>query len=130
MRKELEDLLYERYPDLFIERHKSKYETSMCWGFCCGDGWVDLIDGLCAAISGNVRAGKSPPVVVTQVKEKLGRLRFRFKGGDDEIRRLVCLAEDQSERTCEICGRSGAACISSNRVLCPVCEARESTSPF
>jgi len=97
MRIELDDLLCERYPDLFFDRHASPFESGMHFGFTCGDGWFELIDSLCATISANVKAGTSPPVVVRQVKEKLGRLRFRFRGGNDEIRRLVQCAEDQSE---------------------------------
>lgn len=128
MRKELDDLLCERYPDLFGDRHATPYESSMCWGFECDDGWFTLINDLCAAISSHVRAGTSTPVVARQVKEKLGRLRFRFRGGDDEIRRLVRLAEDLSETTCETCGRSGATYHGVRQgVLCPECLATVST---
>jgi len=129
MRKELDDLLCERYPDLFRDRRASPLESGMCYGFACGDGWFVLIDRLCAAISADVKAGNSSPVVVTQVKEKFGRLRFRFRGGDDGIRHLVRLAENLSETTCEICGRSRVAHISANQgVLCAECLARACTS--
>lgn len=122
MRKELDDLLCERYPDLFCNRHASPFESGMHYGFTCGDGWFDLIERLCAAISAKVRDGSSPPVVARQVKEKLGRLRFRFRGGDDEIRRLVLIAEELSETTCEICGEPGAAHINANMgVRCQKC---------
>lgn len=78
----------------------------MCWGFCCDDGWFDLIDTLCAVITAQVTAGISPPVVATQVKEKTGRLRFGFRGGIEETRSLVRDAEDKSELICQTCGRS------------------------
>lgn len=127
MRQELDDLLCNRYPDLFCERHASSFESGMHYGFTCGDGWFELIDSLCAAISANVKEGTSPPVVAAQVKEKLGRLRFHFRGGNDEVLRLVRLAENLSETTCEACGRSGASHISPKQgVLCPECIARES----
>lgn len=129
MRKELDDLLCKRYPDLFCDRHASPFESGMHYGFTCGDGWFELIDSLCAAIYAHVKAGTSPPVVARQVKEKLGRLRFRFRGGNDEIRRLVQFAEDLSETTCEACGQSGAAHVSVQQgVLCPECLARASTT--
>ena len=129
MRKELDDLLCERYPDIFIDRYADKTVTGMCWGFCCGNGWFELIDSLCAEISSHVRAGTSPPVVARQVKEKFGRLRFRFRGGDDEIRRLVGLAEDLSETICETCGRAGANYLGVPQgVLCPECLATASTT--
>lgn len=128
MRKELDDLLCERYPDIFIDRFADKTVTGMCWGFCCGDGWFELIDSLCAAISSHVKAGTSSPVVARQVKEKFGRLHFYFRGGDDEIRRLARLTEDLSETTCETCGRSGAAYLGVRQgVLCPACFATAST---
>lgn len=106
MRQELDDLLCQRYPDLFIDRHADRTITGMCCGFCCDDGWLDLIDGLCAAITAQIAAGISPPVVARQVKEKTGRLHFRFRGGNEETRRLVRDAEDRSEEICETCGRA------------------------
>lgn len=107
MRQELDELLCRRYPEIFRDRHKDMYETCMCWGFCCGDGWFDIIDSLCAVISTQVNAGKMPPVVASQVKEKLGSLRFHVRGGNDETRRLVELARRKSEGTCEECGKRG-----------------------
>jgi len=128
MRQALDDLLCQRSPGIFIDRHADSTVTGMCWGFCCDDGWFQLIDSLCAAISVCERVGTSPPVVARQVKEKFGRLRFCFRGGDDEIRRLVCLAEDLSETTCETCGRSGATYFGVGQgVLCPECLAKAST---
>ena len=128
MRKELDDLLAERYPDLFCERQASPVESGMHYGFACGDGWFDLINNLCNKISSSMTALISPPVVVTQVKEKFGRLRFHFRGGNDEVRRVVQLAEDLSETICENCGRSGATHISAKQqTLCPACQTRANT---
>lgn len=50
-----------------------------------------------------------PQVVVIQVKEKFGSLRFYYNGGDEYIRGLVTMAEGMSGRTCEVCGASGKA---------------------
>lgn len=105
MRQELDDLLCQRYPEIFIDRHADPTTSGMYWGFCCNDGWFDLIDSLCAAITAQVAMGISPPVVARQVKEKIGRLRFHFRGGNDETRRLVRCAADRSEEICENCGR-------------------------
>jgi hypothetical protein len=46
-------------------------------------------------------------VVVEQVKEKFGSLRFYYQGGDDEISGMVRMAESMSNRTCEECGAPG-----------------------
>jgi hypothetical protein len=43
-------------------------------------------------------------VVVEQVKEKFGTLRFYYRGGDDTVYGMVRLAEEMSARTCEQCG--------------------------
>ena len=66
-------------------------------------------------------------VVVEQVKEKFGTLRFYYRGGDDYVRGLVSMAEAMSGRTCESCGNpaktGGEGWI---RTICPTCEeARE-----
>lgn len=46
-------------------------------------------------------------VVVDQVKEKFGTLRFYYTGGDDTIRGMVRMAEAMSAVTCEECGVPG-----------------------
>lgn len=48
-----------------------------------------------------------PQVVVMQVKEKFGTLRFYYTGGDDEISGMVRMAESLSAVTCESCGNPG-----------------------
>lgn len=48
-----------------------------------------------------------PQVVVDQVKEKFGTLRFYYTGGDDEISGMVRMAESMSAVTCEECGNPG-----------------------
>jgi len=159
MREELDKLLCETYPKMFVNRHGSMKETCMCWGFSCGDGWFNILDQLCSniqhhidwavknyesnveynsavteakngntaaleeyfkdmynsedriaeAIAGPLRDVNDPPtqVVVDQVKEKFGTLRFYYHGGDDQIRGMVSLAESMSSVMCEECGAPG-----------------------
>jgi hypothetical protein len=40
MKQEFDDLLVQRYPKIFADRFGNMNETSMCWGFDCGDGWL------------------------------------------------------------------------------------------
>ena len=101
MLKKLDDLLCQQYPSIFRDRHADPTKTGMCWGFTCGDGWFGIIDRLCAEISRQVESGAMPDVVATQVKEKMGTLRFRFKGGNEETYRLVELALEESATTVE-----------------------------
>jgi hypothetical protein len=46
-------------------------------------------------------------VVVDQVKEKFGGLRFYYQGGDNEVHGMVRMAESWAAYTCETCGERG-----------------------
>ena len=48
-----------------------------------------------------------PQVVVAQIKEKFGGLRFYYDGGDDEISGMVRMAEVWASHTCDQCGDLG-----------------------
>ena len=87
-------------------------ETAMCWGFECGDGWFNIINQLCQNIQHHIDWKNKEKevvaqVVVSQVKEKYGTLRFYYSGGDDTIDGMVSMAESMSGVTCEECGNIG-----------------------
>ena len=113
MKTELEQKLFEKYPKIFGDRTKPKTETCMCWGLEVGDGWYDLIDILCEALTytytTSIQVDKEdgerlgikpfinkdeeatyyfkvepPQVIATQVKEKFGTLRFYYRLEFDE----------------------------------------------
>lgn len=108
MNDELDKTLVEKFPKLFADRYKSAQETCMCWGFDHGNGWYNLINSLCSCIQHYLDyKPEVSQVVVDQVKEKYGSLRFYFHGGDEYIRGLVKMVEYLSESTCEICGNPG-----------------------
>ena len=131
MKQELDAQLCERYPKMMVNRNKSMMETTMYWGFECGDGWFNIIDQLMGniqhhidwkerqrevairfnskAASGEMREvpEEISQVTVDQVKEKFGTLRFYYTGGDDYIDGLVSMAESMSGVTCETCGNPG-----------------------
>lgn len=54
MREELDKQLCEKYPLIFAQRNGNMRETCMCWGFCCGDGWYNILDAMCANIQGHI----------------------------------------------------------------------------
>lgn len=54
MREELDKLLVEKYPKIFVNRYAPMTETCMCWGFSCGDGWYNIIDQLCNNIQHHI----------------------------------------------------------------------------
>lgn len=118
MKQELDTLLCERYPKIFVNRHGDPKETLMCWGFECGDGWYNIINQLCANIQHHVdwaqeqkekygRGEGCSQVVAVQIKEKFGTLRFYTNGGNDRTYGMTRMAESMSAVTCEECGAPG-----------------------
>ena len=81
-------------------------------GFAVGPGWWKLIEHLSHVIQSHIdqaqqRGDDCPQVVVEQVKEKFGSLRFYYQGGDDFIHGATVLAESLSGTLCEECGGIG-----------------------
>jgi hypothetical protein len=97
MKQELDDQLVANYPELFATVKHTE----------CGDGWYPILDTLCRKIQGRLRFAKCDPVLVEQIKEKFGELRFYYTGGDATIAGMVMMAESMSEVTCEVCGDRG-----------------------
>ena len=137
MNTELENKLIKKYPKIFIDANKSPQESCMYWGLEVGDGWYDLIDVLCEAltyvyttsvkideedgkrlgIEGYAFKGGTdmnyffkvnpPQVVADQVKEKFGGLRFYVQAATSKHYDYISFAESMSYRTCEQCGAPG-----------------------
>lgn len=94
MNKNLQNQLFAKYPKIFRDAHLSPRQSCMGLGIECGDGWYQIIDALCAALSSGYSSSKdtmrldgiegrfpydtteSSQVVVTQIKEKFSTLRF------------------------------------------------------
>jgi len=78
-----------------------------------GKGWHPLLDKIFAFLPEDV--------VVLQVKEKFGGLRFYISGGTDEIWDKIDEVEAESYKICEVCGEPGV-CESLGgwaQTLCP-----------
>lgn len=99
----------ETYPKMFSQPYG---------GFAVGAGWWPIIEALCGQIHHHVKwrqeqkekyqRGKGcPDVIVAQIKEKFGGLRFYYDGGDDTVDGMVRMAESWAARTCEECGKPG-----------------------
>ena len=118
--------LYEKYPNLFINRNKSPMESCMSFGIECNLGWYELLSSLCWRIfqhernivdrlrirtKNDVPNNQSDidyvPVKFDQVKEKYGGLRVYFTGGDDYVDGVVSMTEEYSYKVCEVCGNAG-----------------------
>lgn len=128
--------LCRKYPMLYAQRTRGMRETSMCWGFECGDGWFALIDRLSAALEAiNKTLPNGQKVEAVQVKTKYGGLRFYTNGAPygngapiatcDRVDNLILAAEDESYRTCEQCGKRGKSNAKGwIETLCDECRAK------
>jgi hypothetical protein len=117
MSPELDRKLCEEFPSIFRNRTADMRESCMRWGFECGDGWYNIIRGLCLTVTYNYKTSKdlkldgrvlpegtewddpewdsyfwdhtgAGVVVAAQVKEKFGTLRFYYHGDwSDEDRK-------------------------------------------
>lgn len=91
-----------KYPNLFREYPRS--------GFSVNDGWVSLVDKLCAVLEHHIvgltedRESK----YCVQCKEKFAGLRFYMHGSDLYIDGAIALAETLSFSICQKCGSIGS----------------------
>jgi hypothetical protein len=98
----------EKYPKMFAQPYG---------GFAIGEGWWPIIESLCSNIQSHTdwwnKNRETRPVVeqvvVAQIKEKFGGLRFYYDGGDDQISGMVRMAEAWASHACEECGAPGTA---------------------
>ena len=102
MKPELEQRLFDKYPELFSRYTLPMAQTCMCWGIETGDGWYDIIDDMCEEI-----ARTDPECKLEQVKEKFGTLRVYTLSYTKESDKAIRKAELRSAETCETCGEPG-----------------------
>ena len=125
MNPELQNQLFEKYPNLFANKDKTPMQSPMCFGIEVSDGWYELLASVCWRISqhernieDNKRVFKDQPekikeeleyfpVKFDQVKEKYGGLRLYFSGGDSYVEGVIGMAEEYSYKICEVCGNKG-----------------------
>ena len=123
MKPELQNKLYEKYPQIFCQKDLSMQETCMCWGIDVEEGWYNILNTLCSIIqqhidyingldenSRKMRTGNKEQIFqveASQVKEKFGTLRFYTDGTDETVNALIDMAERMSACTCEDCGGAG-----------------------
>ena len=104
--KQMED----QFPEMFGHKHYG--------GFAVGEGWWPILKALCANIQSHIdwkneqrdkyqRGEGCPQVVVRQIKEKFGGLRFYYDGGDETVSGMVRMAETWADSSCEKCGKPG-----------------------
>lgn len=140
MKDELENKLAEAFPfmrcnETLGEQFSKGYIKDLysAFGCECDDGWYDLLYDLCGEITEVYKKYSQPvDIVVDQIKEKYGTLRFyyHYKGSEDvptaldylggvirftpignelrhEIAQIVMKYEKKSATVCEKCGKAG-----------------------
>lgn len=162
MKTELEKALANKYS--FMKRKITLKEQAAegyiddlygAFGCSCGDGWYDLLDAICSKIQAAYdEHGVDPDIVIDQIKEKWGTLRYYYHFGDDDpgihafdcvggesirfrprkegntiqekIAEIVAWGESKSAEICEECGKPGRR--RDNRMyiltLCDDCDAK------
>jgi hypothetical protein len=98
--------MLEKYPKIFSKQFG---------GFAVGEGWYPIIESLCENIQTHTdwqnKNRETRPiveqVVVVQIKEKFGSLRFYYQGGDEAVAGMVRMAESWAIHSCEVCGDVG-----------------------
>jgi hypothetical protein len=105
---------FERY-DTFAKQMEERFPKMLAdkyGGFAVGEGWWPILEALCANIQSHIdwknrETEVCPQVVVEQIKEKFGGLRFYYQGGDEQIHGMVRMAEAWADASCETCGAPG-----------------------
>lgn len=108
--------------EAFVEKLHAKYPVMFSepyGGVAVGAGWWPIIESLCDNIQSHLKhrnglATQYPDqhkpvkqVVIAQIKEKFGGLRFYYDGGDETVYGMVRMAESWAGHSCEECGNAG-----------------------
>jgi hypothetical protein len=109
--------LYESAPTLFgtntffIVEEIGPGITSYRWfPVQCDDGWFDLLFRLCTKLNDHIKTFPEnirKEIVITQIKEKYGTLRFHLSHYDPVVDKIIEDAEIESASICEVCGKAG-----------------------
>ena len=110
MKKEYDEKLCKDFPNLYRKRNCSPMESCMYFGFEHGDGWFQIIYDLSGKLEKlilQLPENEREQYYASQVKEKLGTLRFYMSTETDEMEEAIREAEDLTEKTCEWCSKEG-----------------------
>jgi|GEM_PF-680461 len=120
MKAELQEILYEDYPEIFKDKDLPESESCMYRGIETEDGWYGLINILCEQLQWQTSVNKYPQVVAEQVKQECGSFNFIFRTEETKespklkqsrtaeyLRGMVHFAESMSKMICEKCGAAG-----------------------
>ena len=120
--------LYDDFPSLFQRHTLGMDQSCMYFGIQVLSGWYQILYRLSSSISTVISEKHLDPqeYCYEQMKEKFGLLRVYMLGGTtEEMDQAIQRAEEESARTCEVCGREGQLGNEGwLRVRCTDCEER------
>jgi hypothetical protein len=132
MRKELQDKLFNDFPDLFSKLISAQDQI---W---CPDGWFKIIYDLSKQVDSIIKIGDfSFPCdedrygdykdwyCVIQLKEKFGGLRYYLTHSHPELDEIISQVENMSYNICGSCGEHKGPRKPNERlgsILCPNCQ--------
>ena len=93
MNEDQEFIEYEKFAER-MEKSYPKMFTMQYGGFAVGKGWYPILEQLCKNIQQHIEFANKhedvcPQVVVEQIKEKFGSLRFYFECSEDHAREHI-----------------------------------------
>jgi len=111
MKKELQEKLFNEFPEIFRGSKLSPREHCLGRGIETEDGWFPIIYAASKSIHNHLKrlkdAGRPLDFEFAQIKEKFATIRIYDNGGDEFIDGVIATAENLSAITCEICGTTG-----------------------
>jgi len=107
MTPELQNLLYSRYPEFFLQHTWSAGESCMAWGCVVHDGWFALIEACAETITNGAKEAGGQVSQAVQVKEKFGGLRIYVRACENFDFGATMCAEALSIWICELTGQPG-----------------------
>lgn len=106
MKNELQVALRAKFPQLY-EVDPDDDSAFALFGFEILDGWFELIDTLSSDLIRIAQSNGIQCPQVTQVKSKMGMLRFSLRNYHEQLDKVITEAEKRSTATCEQCGLPG-----------------------
>lgn len=129
--KELAKDIIEKYVNKLQKDYNEKrsdlpgYSMEL-FGVECGEGWYGIIAALIKYIEEYNETHSDEPIIVHQIKEKFGELRFYTNFVTPELDDLIEEAEGIAWNTCETCGstKNIGHTMGWVSVVCPDCIAK------
>lgn len=92
--------LIDRFP-ILMENAVNGSREPISVGVETSPGWDKIIESLCEKLA------TKPDIRITQIKPKYGGLRVHATNCDEEAYEWLQEAENESYKTCELCGEPG-----------------------